>query len=768
MIRIRPGRSWRHNPRYVEELQALTAPRARRFEAGSLLDVVGIEVDGVDIAAGVGEAQVVVAVEELAQALLQLAAGAAAAQATVGPGPTEALLEARGPDVALSLVRLATPARLLASGLLVDRAKLRTATLAAARTLVADLLGVSPALERAPAVQRLAQACSALAGREAPGEAPPPLESPRAPAGGLVVQGRAPSVACEVHLPGESAARLALAGTAFSRAPLAALIGRGTLVLRAAAAPAIEWEAVPFLALRDVVHAAEALLQAWEAGEPRAQLAFGPAALDLDLASGLLLAPGWAQPAAVAPAALAAALSEAARRFALRALRLCKASGAGGECAALLRDLEARARAALEHARDVASGDLRRAPEAVSAPPPRQAARPPPPPPLAAGRLRKLVHQPLWRATGADPAARIFFSGERPGALVVVSADEARAHELATGAVPWRLPVVAGAAAIAADGADLYLLDPDRALARVEGASGAPRWRRRLPELSAPRPRLWPLPGGVLCASGPVLHWLSDVGPRGWRLRLDSAPTRTAFGDGILLVTTTRGTLGAVDAADGRLLWRATLGGALSAPVVAGGRALCAFGDPARPHVACLTLATGARRWERAAPPAAQPGTTPAIALAGETLALVCGERPWLVRAADGEELARPDLALGGPLALSLDEDPDRPALVFVGAGGAAARVEPGGAIAWRAAPELPPDSPPPAPPRLAALITRGVALVAGAGALRALDLVSGLGLEKLAGEPAALAASGALDLAVLGGDGSLALHRVSLALGLL
>ena len=97
MIRIRPGRSWRHNPAYLRDLRAGTG-------GADILDVLGIEVDGVDIAAGVGEAQVLVAVAELAQALQHLAEGEPAAQATIGPGPTELVLESRGHDLLLTLV----------------------------------------------------------------------------------------------------------------------------------------------------------------------------------------------------------------------------------------------------------------------------------------------------------------------------------------------------------------------------------------------------------------------------------------------------------------------------------------------------------------------------------------------------------------------------------------------------------------------------------------------------------------------------------------
>src|SRR5260370_6552051 len=104
------------NPAYVEELRALDRGRARGFTGADILDVLGIEVDGVDIAAGVGEARVLVAVDELAAALLRIGEGEPAAQATIGPGPTELVLEARGPDLLLTLGSLAPPSRVLAGG----------------------------------------------------------------------------------------------------------------------------------------------------------------------------------------------------------------------------------------------------------------------------------------------------------------------------------------------------------------------------------------------------------------------------------------------------------------------------------------------------------------------------------------------------------------------------------------------------------------------------------------------------------------------------
>src|SRR3954470_22050124 len=168
MIRIRPGRSWRLNPTYVGELRSLHGAKAKGFTGADIFDVLGIEVFGVDIAAGLGEARVLQAVDELAQALIRIGEGQPAAQATIGPGPTELVLEARGPDLLLTLVTLAPPARVLASGLLVDAQKMRTATLHAARGLLLDLLAIAPALCDARLARRLAEMTALLARRAEP------------------------------------------------------------------------------------------------------------------------------------------------------------------------------------------------------------------------------------------------------------------------------------------------------------------------------------------------------------------------------------------------------------------------------------------------------------------------------------------------------------------------------------------------------------------------------------------------------------------------
>ncbi len=396
MIRIRPGSSWRLNPGYLDELRALSPPRARSFDGGGILDVVGIEVDGVDIAAGVGEAEVLVAVDELLAALRHLAEGSAAAQATVGRGPTELVLEARGPDVLLSLVTLAPPARMLASGLLLDSARLWSAAAAAARSLAADLVRISPALVQSPLLRRLRGAARQPAGSRVRSAAWPHAEG-RA----FVARSGRGAVRCEVQVPAAAAARLA-DRSEVPRAQLAPLLGSGAVALRFAGAPALQWEGPVYLALRNLVREAEALVRAWEAGEPAFQLHFSSTDLACDLTHDEVRAPGWRAPAAVAPAALALSLAGAARAYAEKAQRLGDRRTDPDDP---LRDLRASAARLARHCAELVSGELRRAPEIVAAPPPQKAVRAPQPP-LSHGRIRRLVYRQGWRA----PAE------ERPGA----------------------------------------------------------------------------------------------------------------------------------------------------------------------------------------------------------------------------------------------------------------------------------------------------------------------------------------------------------------
>src|SRR4051812_37895831 len=389
MIRIRPGQSWRHNPGYVGKLRRLEGRHLHGFEGSGILDVLGIEVDGVDIAAGVGEAEILVAMDELCRALSRLAAGNPAAQATVGRGPTELVLEARGPDVLLTLVSLAPAARLLASGLLLDGERLRRAALSAARALADDLLAISPALSGSALLDRLRRPLRAPSRPGQPATAASPWPRP-VPGRGFVARGLAQGVRCEVQVPEETAWRLA-GRSEVADAPLAALLGSGSLVLRVSGAPALSWEMPPYLALRDLVRSASALCTAWEAADRECTVRFGAAELHCDLTRDEVRASGWRASAPLAPSALAVALAGAARAYATKALDL---TGEAEE----LSDLRDSARRIEEHCKDLASGDFRPGRSAAPVPPPRnpkgrQA-------PLSRGRVRRRVYRAASGAAG--------------------------------------------------------------------------------------------------------------------------------------------------------------------------------------------------------------------------------------------------------------------------------------------------------------------------------------------------------------------------------
>jgi len=729
VIRIRPGRSWRLNPGYLDELRALSAPRARQFDGGGILDALGIEVDGVDIAAGVGEAEVLVAVDELLGALRRLAQGAAAAQATVGRGPTELVLEARGPDVLLSLVTLAPPARMLASGLLLDAARLWSAAAAAARGLAADLVRISPALVSSPLLRRLrASAREPAAGRH---EA---QAWPRSEGRAFLARSGRGAVRCDVQVPAPAASRLADRAEV-PDAPLAPLIGTGAVALRFAGAPALQWEGPVYLALRNLVREAEGLVRAWEAGEPAFHLPFASVDLACDLTRDEVRAPGWRAPASVAPVALALALAGAARAYAEKAQRL-----AGRRVAAddPLRDLRASAARLARHCAELSSGELRRAPEIVAAPPSPQPVRAPHAP-LSRGRIRRLVYRQGWRVATDERPAAIWLC---PGVVVTVGLHQVVGRDAASGKGVFEEPC--RFAVRARDGDDLFVSAAD-SLARIDPLTGAARWRRRTTAAA----ELWALPGGVVRASPAGLERFSEAGTPSWRSRIPGgAPNEVLWTEGVLACAG-RGLLAALDAEDGRLLWkrRARVLALAAAP----GRlvALCGGARPANLLVA-LDPVSGKVLWERPLPD----GSESALWAWSDSVLIVSGERRREVtfaRLADGTRRFSTALPFPGHALLAADEH----ALVATGPGGAAARIDERGRIAWQLDPEG--DA-----PAERALLQRGVLLLRRGGVLLC-EAASGHELARLAQEPPKIAALAEdMSVAVLDEDDGLSLNRLA------
>lgn len=721
MIRIRPGRSWRLNPTYLGELRSLSGARAKGFNGAEILDVLGIEVDGVDIAAGVGEARVLQAVDELAQALIRLGEGQPAAQATIGPGPTELVLEARGHDVLLTLVTLAPPARVLASGLLVDAQKMRTATLHAARGLLLDLLAISPALSNARLARRLGAASAQLARRTHPRARQWPSRESE-PQSLLSHVHRKPE-RLSIQLPPETMSRLRGAAEV-PLAPLAAHIGRGSATLLRTGAPGLTWEGPVFLFLRNLLADAERLVEAWESGEPAFTLQFGTHELRWDLTSDEVRAQGWKRPLKLPPLRLAKVAAGAAELYADETLR-----HGSDELGADLRD---RAQTLLRHCTDLETGDLRRAPAAVAAPPPRESRERRAP--LAQGRMRRLVYREAWRkeADGFHRAIPI-----ASGRVVLEGGEGLAGLDAATGQELWRARALPGAAE---RGAELFYAEPGDALVRIDAASGEVRWKRRMRGATHPG-RLWPLPSGVVRAlPGEGLALVSDSGTMAFRTKLPGgAPEQLALVSGVLVVGLPAGLLAGLDPGDGRMIWKRRL--RTAAVLSSGARVLVLSAG----SLACVDPENGKPLWAREVPEDARE-----LTLHEDAAVLLGGGEVLSFSVVDGAP--RAPFKLPWAEILVAEEDGT---MIAAGAGGAAMRLD--GRKRWT----IPAAGNVPA----SVLLRRGVILL-HRGHTDLYDAGEGLPLAQL---PSSRAAALGGDLScVLIQDGAVSLHRLATHLSLM
>ncbi|HEX4383034.1 MAG TPA: PQQ-binding-like beta-propeller repeat protein [Myxococcales bacterium] len=730
MIRIRPGRSWRMNPVYASELTGLEEQGARGFDGGQILDVLGIEVDGVDIAAGVGEARVLLAVDELLQALLHISNGEGAAQATIGPGPTELVLESRGEDLLLTLASLAPPSKLLAAGLLVDAEKMRVAVLHAARGLLLDLLSFSPRLGSAQVSQRLSEASARLAH----GFAKPVKRWPKREAPARTIAFKAPggSETLSLSLPPETMARV-LAHAEVPHAPLAAHLGAGAVSLSRKGAPGLSAEGPAFFLLRNLLEEADALIEACESGQPSFTLRFGPHELRWDLPAGEVRASGWRTAARLPPLRFASLLTQAARAYADLSLRRSK----DDELAQGLRD---RATRLDRHCQDLQTGDLRRASAvAPTAPPPAPAG------PLAQ-RMRRLVYREAWRLP-LEGEQRILpgepFLIEGVGALT--------AHDPATGEKLWTLPAEPG---VLVRGGELFFSEPGSypkgGLQRVEAATGEVRWKRRLRGAAGPG-QLWPLSKGVLRGlPGEGLAFVDDAGALGFRVKLPGGAPKCAVEAPPALVVALPAFCMGLDKADGAVLWKRRAAVReliqcgphvllLEAALPARGGAL-----EAAKKLACLDPRTGKVLFQAPVPQDAH-----SLRLDADAVMLIAAGQ---VLAFSLHDLSpRPARELPWVEHLALEHDPD--SIIATGAGGAAQRLD---GKRWT----IEPDGGPSRPARQ----RRGVVLLSRTrNELR--ELASGLPLASLPAGEALLCD----DLAcAIRTDGQLVLHRLATHLSLL
>jgi hypothetical protein len=634
------------NPAYVEELRALDRGRARGFTGADILDVLGVEVDGVDIAAGVGEARVLVAVDELAAALLRIGEGEPAAQATIGPGPTELVLEARGPDLLLTLVSLAPPSRVLAGGLLVEARKMRAATLHAARGLLLDLLAISAAVGDAPLARRLGESCAELARR--PVKAPRRWPAREAAAKAMVFfpadAGRRRAESLQMQLPPETVARLR-EQPAVKHAPLAPHLGHGSLALTRRGAPGLACEGTLFLLVRNLLGEAERLVEAWEAGGREFALRFGPYELRCDLTTDQVHAPGWRKPAALPALRLA-------RLATLLALGYAGEAHQDDEPA---RDLRERALLLERHCEDLETGDLRRAPEAVTAPAARR--QEPRQGPLSPGRMRRLVYREAWR-TPAPGALRTLPLAQGP--LVTELPERLEARDAETGDFLWKVDSAPGAVA---RGQELFYAEPGDALARIDVTTGEVRWKRRMRGAAHPA-RLWTLASGVLRSlPGEGLALVTDAGTLAFRAKLPGgAPREVVAVDRVLVAALASSALAGLDPADARVLWKRRC--KASALAACGARALVL----SEGALSCIEAQSGEPVWESEVP-----GEVRALAVAeGCALLLAHGELLSFALATGA-----PGAVVAVPWARHLTVGDEPETVVATGDEGAAARFEP-------------------------------------------------------------------------------------------
>lgn len=665
MVRVRIGSSWRQDPR-VRAALARGGPAADRA-AAQAVDAVGLEVDGVDVAAGRAEGALVASVSDLGEALLRLLAGHPRAHVHFSDGGLELVLSRRGASALATVVSLARPARVLARDVEVELAELAEAVAEAAGGLAEQLAGLRPdAGEPSPA-----RALRELAARLAAASPAPPAE-PSSPSLGPAAapSRRAGAPTCAFELRDDAGLIASYRGPG---ADLGSLLVPGRVVLRAAdGRELVALPGPPFLVLRDLADFAGRLVDAVRRGEEAVEVELaGPGReavirLAADLREGTVAREGG-RPLPGPPLLLARALLEAA-------LDLCGAVAARNAAQAdnpWLSELRVGAGERLAHLLELAAGDApAREPTPLRAP---RASRLPRAP-LGPGRVRRTVFRRAFEADVGPPAG---FGLARVKDLLVAAGEAAvLGLDPASGAERWRRP----GASLAAASPGALILVGGGALAAVDPATGRERWARAVAGLPSVPQGIVRLHAGLALALAPGAAAALDpsTGEQAWTFAPPAAHALRAVAAGSLaVIATDAGFLYGLDAGTGRLAWRLRLPGPpASAPLRWGELCCVACATPLGGSLVALDAATGRRRFE--APLDAAPTGAP-VPFAGL--------------------LAVPGLVAGDPVV---------------------AAVDPSGRLVWEDAPPLG------AGPVTAAALPSGLLAAAGHGACVALDRAGG------------------------------------------
>ncbi len=733
MIRIRIGVGWASDPEVRAGLRAGSS-EPRRAAIRAIVDVVAIEVEGVDIAAGRTEGPVAEGVLGMLRAIDRLAAGEEHASVPFEDGAVELLLHRRGGVALLSVATLSRPARLLAHDVEVDLPRLAEAARAAATSFCDRVAEIAPSARALPELRRLLRA----AARTPPAPSPGPVVLPATRA--RRTHRRRRDAACSFEINDEAGRLSTWRGRG---ADLDSLLVRGRVSFRSPAGDEfLSVAGAPYLTFRDLCAAAARI-----AASPGAPVAFDVARPGRNATSRVTVADGavtvvGADPVRCGSLDLARAILEGAADFCAVVRR--RAPGQAGNT--LLSDLETSAAATLAHVLEAREGDRLFAS--------RRRVRTgreerPSPRPLGPGSLRRISFRSIASADVGPPAGvGLLLRGD---VLVACGREETLALDAGRGTVLWRAP---GAFQGAAD---------DRACALLRGAtleardvgSGSVVWTRPAPPEADARSVLSLPPGGRLfVAAGPSVSALdASRGDALWTFLSPGASRLSLLPLGpLLVVASDTGMVHALDPA-GRVAWRLRGAGPLAAPLTGTGRScLLAFLTPTGATLASVDPSTGARLFEASldftpvGPPLRFAGR---IALAGS----VAGDAVIAALEEDGSPAwVEPSPTGGAPSLAACGAG-----LLAKGADGTCGALDRDGRTLWLrscAGRPVPPGNVPP-------VAARGV-VVAAAEEVEILDVSTGAPIGRVpAHAPARLVVDGDLTTWALDADGLLTGARV-------
>ncbi|HET8732809.1 MAG TPA: PQQ-binding-like beta-propeller repeat protein [Anaeromyxobacteraceae bacterium] len=574
MIRIRIGQGWATDPDIRAGL-AGPDPAARRAALRAIVDVVAVELDGVDLAAGRTEGPVADGVLGMLRAIDRLAAGGDHASVPFEDGAVELVLHRRGGAALLSVATLSRPARLLAHDVEVDLSRLAVAAREAAVAFCERVAEVAPTARALPELRALLRAARRRPPRaKATSPERPPSRTRR-------TRRRTRDAACSFELHDE---RGRLATWRGPGADLASLLVPGRVAVRSPTGEEIlAVDGAPYLLLRDLAEAAARI-----AASPRAPHAFElarpgrQAALRVALADGKVVA-GRRPAVPCEPLSFARAVLEGAADF-CAVVRHRAPAQASNE---LLADLERTAAQTLAHVHELREGDrTSERPRRIRLGPRQPTARP-----LASGRVRRVTFERIAALEVGPPAPEPLLAAG--GGLVACGQGALLRLDPLSGEVAWS----GRGAALAAASDDRVAALRDGVLEALDLATGEPLWSRPFPLPAGARTSMTFAPGRLLVATGHEVCAVDpDAGATLWAFASPGAARLSLLPLGpLLLAASDAGAVHALEA-DGRLAWRMRGPGPLSRRPVASARScLVAFHAPAGGLLVAVDPSTGRR-----------------------------------------------------------------------------------------------------------------------------------------------------------------------------